>query len=383
MRLDVVMSDEYHFSSLNSLPARLTMRKQVTLAVLVLTSALAACQDEATEAKPAPERPVLVTRVAFAPHVPERSFVGTIRPRIESDLGFRVAGKVARRLVQVGDRVKAGQALATLDEADLRLQQEQADAEIRAAGAALAQAEAELRRIATLRSEGWSTASGHDRQKAAAEEARGRLIRGERALSLARNALSYATLVADADGVVTATQVEPGQVVTIGQAAVRLARTGEKDAVVAIPEILVGQVREGAVSVALWSDPDRRLPARLRELSPSADAATRTYLARYALTEAGDTAQLGMTATVTIDAPADARVARLPLSALYNDGAGPAVWRVASDGQLVLSPVTVAAYEARDVLIASGVDEGAPVVSLGVQKLDAGQKVRVVEALRF
>jgi RND family efflux transporter MFP subunit len=285
--------------------------------------------------------------------------------------------------VQVGDRVKAGQALATLDEADLRLQQEQADAEIRAAGAALAQAEAELKRIATLRSEGWSTASGHDRQKAAAEEARGRLIRGERALSLARNALSYATLVADADGVVTATQVEPGQVVTIGQAAVRLARTGEKDAVVAIPEILVGQVREGAVSVALWSDPDRRLPARLRELSPSADAATRTYLARYALTEAGDTAQLGMTATVTIDAPADARVARLPLSALYNDGAGPAVWRVASDGQLVLSPVTVAAYEARDVLIASGVDEGAPVVSLGVQKLDPGQKVRVVEALRF
>jgi RND family efflux transporter MFP subunit len=171
--------------------------------------------------------------------------------------------------------------------------------------------------------------------------------------------------------------------VTIGQAAVRLARTGEKDAVVAIPEILVGQVREGAASVALWSDPDRRLPARLRELSPSADAATRTYLARYALTEAGETAQLGMTATVTIGAPADARVARLPLSALYNDGAGPAVWRVASDGQLVLSPVTVAAYEARDVLIASGVDEGAPVVSLGVQKLDAGQKVRVVEALRF
>ena len=359
------------------------MRKHFTFAALMLASALTACQDKTTEAKPAPKRPVLVTRVAFAPHVPERSFVGTIRPRVESDLGFRVAGKVARRLVQVGDRVKAGQALATLDEADLRLQQEQADAEIRAAGAALAQAEAELKRIATLRSEGWSTASGHDRQKAAAEEARGRLIRGERALSLARNALSYATLVADADGVVTATQVEPGQVVTIGQAAVRLARTGEKDAVVAIPEILVGQVREGAASVALWSDPDRRLPARLRELSPSADAATRTYLARYALTEAGDAAQLGMTATVTIGAPADARVARLPLSALYNDGAGPAVWRVASDGQLVLSPVTVAAYEARDVLIASGVDEGAPVVSLGVQKLDPGQKVRVVEALRF
>ncbi|HEX5868510.1 MAG TPA: efflux RND transporter periplasmic adaptor subunit [Beijerinckiaceae bacterium] len=358
------------------------MVARLLLPALALPLALAACQEEpAAVAKP--DRPVLVQTVAFEPRTPERSFVATIRPRVESDLGFRVAGKVARRLVQVGDRVKAGGALATLDEADLRLQQEQADAEIKAAGAALTQAEAELKRIATLRSEGWSTASGFDRQKAAAEEARGRLVRGERALSLARNALSYATLVADADGVVTATNVEPGQVVTIGQAAVRLARTGEKDAVVAIPEILVGQVREGTASVALWSDPDRRLPARLRELSPSADATTRTYLARYALTDAGDAAQLGMTATVTIGSPADARVARLPLSALYNDGAGPAVWRVASDGALVLSRVVVAAYEARDVLITGGVDEGVPVVSLGVQKLDAGQKVRVVEALRF
>jgi RND family efflux transporter MFP subunit len=358
-------------------------RKLLSLAVLALGSTLAACQEEASQAKPSPERPVLVTRVAFAPRVPERSFVGTIRPRIESDLGFRVAGKVARRLVNVGDAVKAGQPLATLDEADRRLKQEQAEAEIKAAGAALAQAEAELKRITSLRGEGWSTASGYDRQKAAAEEARGRLTRAERALSLARNALSYATLVADADGVVTATQVEPGQVVSVGQAAIRLARTGEKEAVVAIPEVLVGQVREGAASVTLWSDPGRRLPARLRELSPSADPTTRTYLARYALTEAGEAAQLGMTATVTIGAPEEARVARLPLSALYNQGNGPAVWRVGSDGQLALSPVTVAAYEAREVLIAGGVEDGAQVVTLGVQKLDPGQKVRVVDALRF
>lgn len=359
------------------------MRKLVTVAVLMLTSALTACQEAASQAKPSPERPVLVTRVNFAPRSPERSFVGTIRPRIESDLGFRVAGKVARRLVQVGDAVKTGQALATLDEADLRLQQEQADAEIKAAGAALAQAEAELKRITSLRSEGWSTASGYDRQKAAAEEARGRLVRAERALSLARNALSYATLVADADGVVTATQVEPGQVVSVGQPAIRLARTGDKEAVVAIPESLVGQVREGSVGVALWSDPGRRFSARLRELSPSADPTTRTYLARYALTDAGDAAQLGMTATVTIGAPEQGEVARLPLSALYNNGSGPAVWRVAADNNLVLSPVTVAAYEARDVLITGGVEDGAQVVSLGVQKLDSGQKVRVVEALRF
>lgn len=354
-----------------------------TLAAGALISALAACQEASSQAKPSPERPVLVSRVTFAPRVVERSFVGTIRPRVESDLGFRVAGKVARRLVNVGDRVRAGQALAVLDEADLRLQQEQAEAEIRAAGAALAQGEAELKRITTLRNDGWSTASGYDRQKAAAEEARGRLARAERSLSLSRNALSYATLAADADGVVTATPVEPGQVVAIGQPAVRLARTGEKEAVVAIPEVLIGQVREGRASVTLWSDPGKRFAARLRELSPSADPTTRTYLARYALANPGEEAQLGMTATVTIGAPEEARVARLPLSALYNQGAGPAVWVVGADGQLALRPVTVAAYEAREVLVSGGLDEGVQVVSLGVQKLDAGQKVRVVEAFRF
>ncbi|HEX2724660.1 MAG TPA: efflux RND transporter periplasmic adaptor subunit, partial [Beijerinckiaceae bacterium] len=304
-------------------------------------------------------------------------------PRVESDLGFRVAGKVARRLVSAGDLVKAGQALASLDDADLRLQREQAEAEIRAADASLAQAEAELGRIATLRKQDWSTVTGYDRQKAATEEARGRLVRAERALALAQNALSYAVLKADADGVVTATQIEPGQVVAAGQPAVRLARTGEKEAVVAVPEALVEQLRGGTASVSLWADAGTRYAAHLRELSPSADPVTRTYQARYALPGAGDDVQLGMTAVVTMGAPNGARVARLPLSALYNQGSGPGVWVVNDDGVLALKPVTIAALEARDVLIAAGVNDGEQVVSLGVQKLDAGQKVRIVQALQF
>jgi RND family efflux transporter MFP subunit len=347
-----------------------------------LVSGVAACQEPTAATRPT-ERPVLVSRVAYEQRIPDRSFVGTIKPRVESDLGFRISGKVARRLVTAGDRVKTGQVLATLDDADLKLQREQAEAEIRAADASLAQAEAELGRISTLRKSGWSTVTGYDRQKAATEEARGRLVRAERALALAQNALSYATLTADADGVVTATQIEPGQVVAAGQPAVRLARTGEKEAVVSVPEALVEQLRGGAASVGLWAGAGTRYAATLRELSPSADAVTRTYQARYAIPQAGDDVQLGMTAIVTVGASAGDRVARLPLSALYNQGNGPAVWVVSEDGALALKPVSIAALEAREVLITGGVAEGEQVVSLGVQKLDAGQKVRIVQALQF
>jgi RND family efflux transporter MFP subunit len=349
------------------------------LALLVLT----ACQPEKVAEVEKPARPVLAQSVHFEGRAAERTFVATIRPRTESDLGFRVGGKVARRLANVGDAVKAGQALALLDETDLRLQREQADAELRSANAALAQADAELKRITSLRGEGWSTASAYDRQKAATEEARGRVARAERAASLAANALSYATLAADADGVVTAVQVEPGQVLAAGQAAIRLARLNEKEAVIAVPEAQVGGLHQAKASLSLWSNPDKRYEARLRELSPSADPATRTYLARFSLVGAGPEVQLGMTATLAAIAPENGRIARLPLSALFNQGSGPAVWVIDIDGRPVLRPVTVAAYESREVLISSGVSEGDQVVTLGVQKIDAGQRVRVVQALQF
>jgi RND family efflux transporter MFP subunit len=170
-------------------------------------------------------------------------------------------------------------------------------------------------------------------------------------------------------------------VVEAGQAAIRVARLSEKEAVIAIPEAQIGHIRDSVASLSLWSDPGRRYEAQLRELSPSADPATRTYLARFAIPQAGPEVQLGMTATVTVATPAAPLVARLPLSALYNQGSGPSVWVVDAEGQLTLRPVTVAAYEARDVLIAEGVKDGDRVVTLGVQKLDAGQRVRVVQAL--
>jgi RND family efflux transporter MFP subunit len=357
-------------------------RLLVGASLALVAIALAGCNDQVAQ-KPAPTRPVLVATAHYEAETPERSFVGTIRPRIEADMGFRVAGKVAKRLVEVGQTVEVGQPLATLDEVDLKLQAEQAVAELNAATGVVAQAVAAETRAKDLKAKGWTTDAQLDSAKAAADEARARLNRAERSVELTKNSLSYATLEADARGVVTATLVEPGQVVAAGQTAIRVARFAEKEAVVAIPETLVGRAKAGAATVALWSEPDKKYEARLREISPSADPATRTYLAKFSLPGAGDKVELGMTATLTLSDPATERVARLPLSALFRQGGEASFYVVDDKGDVTLQPVQVRSYESNDVVISGGVDEGAKIVALGVQKLDPTMKVKVVSSLSF
>jgi RND family efflux transporter MFP subunit len=352
------------------------------LSLALMAIALTGCNELAAE-KAAPSRPVLVSTVHYEAESPSRSFVGTIRPRIEADMGFRVPGKVAKRLVEVGQTVDLGQPLATLDEVDLKLHAEQADAEFHAATGVLAQAAAAETRAKDLRAKGWATDAQLDTAKASADEARARLDRAVRSVELTKNSLSYATLVADTRGVVTATLIDAGQVVASGQTAIRVARFGEKEAVVAIPETLLGRAKDGVATVTLWSDPNKKYAARLREIAPAADAATRTYLAKFSLPDAGDTVSLGMTATLTLSDPETTRVARLPLSALFNEGGDPSFYVVGDNGDVVLKPVKVKSYESNDVVVSAGVDEGARVVALGVQKLDPAQKVRVVSSLSF
>jgi RND family efflux transporter MFP subunit len=153
--------------------------------------------------------------------------------------------------------------------------------------------------------------------------------------------------------------------------------------VVAIPETLLERAKTGAASVTLWSEPDKKYTARLREIAPAADPATRTYLAKFSLPGAGDTVSLGMTATLTLSDKATSRVARLPLSALFSEGRAPSLYVVNEQGEISLKPVTVKSYDSKDVVITGGINEGDKVVTLGVQKLDPAQKVRVVSALSF
>jgi RND family efflux transporter MFP subunit len=324
-------------------------------------------------------RPVMTAEVRFAPAEAPRTLVGSLRPRIESDLGFRVAGKVEARLVSVGDRIRKGQPIARLDATDLRLQLDQAVAELAAAKSSFSTADAELSRARTLKAKGWATNANLDRAAAAADEAEARVERADKTHQIAANAMSYATLAADADGVVTAAMIEPGQVVAAGQPALRLARTDEIEAVVAIPEAMIEAARSARAEVSLWSDSGQKFAAKLRELSPSADPVSRTYLARFTLPELPASAAFGMTASVTLSASKGKEVARLPLSALIDQGKGSALWVVDPGSQtLRLVPVEVAGLGGSDVLIASGVKDGDAVVTLGVQKLEAGQRVRPI-----
>ncbi|OYW61240.1 MAG: hypothetical protein B7X99_05000 [Rhizobiales bacterium 17-65-6] len=354
------------------------------LSALSVASLLSGCGDPApAEQAGPPPRPVQVIEVSLRPMEAHKTFVGVIRARREIDLAFQVGGKVSQRLVSVGDQVKAGQVIAVLDPKDLSLQLESAEAEFAAATANLNQTSAEDARYRTLTQRGFASTADLDRKLVAKEEAVGRLERARRSLDLARNQLAYANLSSDVDGVVMSVSAEPGQVMTSGQTVVRIARLDEKEAAVALPETALAAARSDLASVTLWADPGHAYKARLRELSPQADATSRTYAARFSLEDADDRVALGMTATVTLKAPHAADVARLPLSAVFDRGAGPRVFVVDPQTHaLSARPVQIAAYTSDAALVSSGLATGETVVTMGAQTLEPGRTVRTVAAAR-
>lgn len=379
------MSDENRPNPAFLTKTQLRLRKLAPLALLLLAGAGAA--SWALTAKPpakpqeeaATSRAVQVHPVKIEALSQPKLLVGTLRARVEGDQAFRVTGKMAARKVQAGDHVRAGTVLATLDETDLRLNREAAEAELAAARSAARQAGLEAERIAELRRKGWSTEQAADRQKAAVDEANGRVMRAERQVELATNSQSYAELKADADGTVIGVFAEAGQVVAAGQAVFRLARDGDREVQVAVPEQDLQLARQAAAAAALWSETGKSYPAELRELSPSADAATRTFLARYTIKGIAADAPLGMTATLTLSTPASAAGARVPLSAILNEGAGTQVYVFdKASGVIMRRAVKVAAYDYRHALVSEGLADGDLVVTLGIHTLRDGQKVRAM-----
>ncbi|BBK42314.1 multidrug transporter [Allostella vacuolata] len=347
------------------------------MALAAAVASVAACKrEEAIAREPVAPR-VQVERITFQPSETARTFVGVVQPRYETDLGFRVAGKVVERRLDVGQRVRKGDLIARLDPTDLRLQVESAEAELAAAASSHAQASADERRYAGLKANGFAALADYDRRKSTRDEAEGRLKRARRSLELARNQLEYGELHADADGVVTAVLVEAGQVVQTGQAVVRVARAAEREALVALPETWLADAPDATATVRLWSQEVRPYAATLRELSPQADPATRTYAARFRIHDAGEEAAFGMTATVTLTRHEQVAAAQVPLAAILNRGAGPLVYLVDPDTEtLVARPVTVATFGSRTAAVTDGLADGDTIVTLGVQKLEAGRKVR-------
>jgi RND family efflux transporter MFP subunit len=336
---------------------------------------LCGCDDSPPPA--AEVRPVATVRVAYTEEPTVSEQVGEIRPHYESDLGFRIGGRIAERAVLLGQVLRTGEMVARLDPQDQRNQMVAAEADLAAAKASLVQAAAEEKRKVELHAGGWATAAALEAaQKAKASAAAG-VSAAQAKLRLARDQLDYATLRAPADGAVTALGAEAGQVVGAGQMVVRFARLDRKEAVFALSQTVLHNVPEGTrVAVSLLDAPEVTTQGTISEIAPSADAVTRTYTVKVALPDAPGTMRLGMSVVGRIEA-GTRRVAELPSSALFQDGGLPAVWVVDPASSTVsLSRVEVARLDAGTVRIASGVPEGARVVTAGVQTLRPGQTVR-------
>jgi RND family efflux transporter MFP subunit len=356
----------------------------VSLTAVAAASALllAACGEPPAPA--AAVKPVFVTTVTQAASAQTRSFTAVVRARVETDLGFRTGGKVVERLVEVGDVVKAGQALARLDPVDYRLAAGAAADQMQAASVDAQQAASDEARFRRLLADGSVGAADHERQKARADAAAARLDQARRQLDLARNREGYATLVAPYAGVVTALRFERGQVVAEGQPVLSLARDGEREIVAELPEEWVGRVRTLAATATPWHDTKAPLPLVLRELSPLASAQGRTFRVRYAAAPASRTQvaalPLGSTMQLRLSAPQAGPAATvLPVSALVKASGSAGVWTLDAKGSgLVFTPVQVVAIDDASVHV-SGLAAGSRVVSVGAQKLDAGIAVRAIE----
>lgn len=327
-----------------------------------------------------PAQPVRVTRITFQADERVRTYTGIIRPQEEVALAFRTPGKIVLRSVDVGDRVVKGQVVARLDDVDARLQVELALAERDAAQTDRTRAEADLERGRTLFARGHIAQAVLDRLASGAAEAASRAERAARSLELARNQLDYSELVAEADGIVTATMAEAGQVIAAGQAVVSVAGGGGADVVFALPEQDRASVETAVARAEVWGGQGRTHALTLRDVSPDVDPAGRTYRVRMSLVAPDAAAAYGRTVTVTLAEGSQTPAAPVPLAAILNDGHGPTVWKVDPSGARVVPvPVRMVAIDGTVALIEGDLAEGDMVVSLGAHKIDPERPVRMVE----
>jgi RND family efflux transporter MFP subunit len=349
------------------------------LALIAAVTALAACS------KPAPpEEPVRAVKVVVVAADGIRSgyeYAAEVRPRTESRLGFRVSGKLLRRMADVGQHVNAGQALAQLDSQDFKLSVDAARAQLAAAVANRDLAAADFKRFKDLREQNFISAAELERRDVALKAAQSQLDQAQAQFAAQGNQSAYTTLVADAAGVVTAVDAEPGQVLAAGTPVVRIAQDGARDVVFSVPEDKVGQMKLGsAVEVRAWASA-AVYQGKVREVSASADPVTRTFVVKVALASA-DVLPLGTTVSVlpqALDRSGPA-VIKLPTSALQHDGMAVAVWVLERASMTVrLQPITIGTADGNDVVVASGLKPGMEVVAAGVHVLSPGQKVTVYQ----
>jgi RND family efflux transporter MFP subunit len=334
--------------------------------------------DRAAQFDPRQGSQLVQIAVAKPAVASERTFTGIIAARVQSNLGFRVPGKVVERLVDVGQEVRAGQPLMRLDQKDLDLALAAKENAVAAARAAAVQARADEARYRKLAADGWASRQRYEQAKAAFDTAAAQLVAAEAQANVARNEAGYSLLLADADGTVVETLADPGQVVAAGQTVVKLAHAGPREALVNLPETVRPAIGSAA-QARVYGSASIPSPARLRQLSDAADAASRTYEARYVLDGEASLAPLGATVTVTLSTGETSDAVEVPLGALYDNGQSSDVWVVDPHSSSVSLRAVQVRGLAEETAVVSGVKSGERVVALGAHLLHQGERVRLAD----
>jgi multidrug efflux system membrane fusion protein len=353
----------------------------VALGLLAFSVLITSCSKPAEKMDDV--RPVRAIQVDAAQQQVKAEYSGNVQARVESYLGFRVGGKIQTRKVDVGSVVKPGQVLMQLDPQDLRLAQTQAEANFKAAKSNFELAEFEVKRYQELRKTNAISQSAMDAKNTAFESAKANFEQAQAAYKGQSNQVSYASLNSDVEGVVTAIHAEVGQVVAAGAPVVQIAKAGELEVILGIPENNVEVVKRATqVEIRLWANPKEVISGKIRELSPVADAATRTFIAKVSILNLTPKqvmlVKLGMTAAVQFVINTPGSFVKVPLTALYQEKGETSVW-IVEKGLVKLVPVQVGGVSGNDVLLTGGVVSGQTVVTAGVHVLNPGQHVAIIE----
>src|SRR5436309_13771772 len=308
-----------------------------------------------------------------------RTLHGVVEARVQSDLGFRVGGKILERSVNMGQRVQKGQMLMRLDPVDLKLSLAAREANVEAARAKYTQAKADEARYAALVKSGAVSHQEYDQARATLDSAKAQLDAAEAQARVSNNSSEYAVLLADADGVIVRTLSEPGQVVAAGQTVIQLAHDGPREALINLPEGVRPDL--GTIASARLHWQDQMYQARLRQLSDAAEPASRTFEARYVLEGEAASAPFGSTVTITLvtDQTPGNKSVLVPVAALYDRGSGPGVWIVNDKSEVKFRSVKIASIGQEEVVVSHGVDAGEKVVALGAHLLHEGQVVNAAK----
>jgi len=347
------------------------------MAALSAVLCLAACSKDPVATEDV--RPVRTLTVSPRSTIAAVDFAGEVRPRVETRAGFQVAGRMTQRLVEVGQLVRQGQPLATIDPQDYRLVAEASEAARTSAQVDRDQQRADYKRFEDLQAKGFISQAELDRRKASLDAAEARHAQAVANARVTGNQTGYATLRAPHDAVVTAIDAEVGQVVAAGQSVVRLAQTGEKEVLIGIPEQQLAALKgANEISVRLWAG-GAPIKGTLRELSPVADPATRTFPARIGLVNPPATAALGMTATVSFAIPLPQPVISVPLQALVVESGATHTWRYdAATNTVHRTRVSIGNVTGNEVVVTEGLKAGDVVVTAGAHQLKEGQKVKLL-----